>query len=217
MPLIKYAIADDHKIFRKGLRLALADDHRLKCIGEAEDGLELLELLKTQKADVLLLDLKMPKMDGLQVMQEVLKKYPETRILILTMYDDEHFILKMMEAGAHGYLVKSAEPEEIKTAIHSAYEDGVYISAKVSNVMLANLTGKQKRHAGPEAEVPLTEKEKEVLKLICQEYTTIEIGQRVSLSPRTVEGIRSHLLEKVGVKNTAGLVVYAMKHGIIEI
>lgn len=216
MAIIRYAIADDHKIFRQGLKLALGDDPKIKCIGEAEDGQKLLDLLKTQKADVALVDLKMPVMDGIEVTKEIRQLYPDLKVLILTMFDDEHFILHLMEAGANGYLVKNADPQEIKAAIHAAHETGYYFSDMVSSILLKNVV--QKNKVAPEFReaVKLNEKEVEVLKLICQEYTTSEIAERVFLSPRTVEGLRAGLLEKIGVRNTAGLVMYAVKNGIVS-
>jgi DNA-binding NarL/FixJ family response regulator len=215
MAIVKYIIADDHKIFRQGLRLALSDDHKLKFIAEAGNGVELMELLERQKPDVILLDLKMPEMDGFEAVKLIREKYPEIKVIILTMHDDEQFILHLMEAGANGYLVKNADPEEIKMAIHSSYESGYYFSDLVSNVMLRSLMHKNKAQPKFKAEIVLAEKEKEVLKLICEGHTATEIGKVIFLSPRTVEGIRAKLLEKIGVRNTAGLVMYAAKNGIV--
>lgn len=216
MAIIRYAIADDHKIFRQGLKLALGDDPKIKCIGEAEDGQKLLDLLKTQKTDVALVDLKMPIMDGIEVTKEIRQLYPDLKVLILTMFDDEHFILHLMEAGANGYLVKNADPQEIKAAIHAAHETGYYFSDMVSSVLLKNVVQKNKVTPVFRDAVKLSEKETDVLKLICQEYTTSEIAEQVFLSPRTVEGLRAGLLEKIGVRNTAGLVMFAVKNGIVS-
>ena len=200
MPAIKYAIADDHKIFRQGLRFALSDESAIECIGEADNGISLLQLLEKEQPDVVLLDLKMPEM----------------KIIMLTMFDDEHFIIHLMENGANGYLIKNAEPDEIKTAIRSAYETGYYFNDLVSNTMLKSLVKKEKASPRFKPEIKLNERETEVLKLICQEHTAAEIGEKVFLSARTVEGIRANLLEKIGVRNTAGLVLYAVKNGIVE-
>jgi DNA-binding NarL/FixJ family response regulator len=216
MPAIKYAIADDHKIFRQGLRFALNDEGSIECIGEADNGVSLLELLKSEQPDVVLLDLKMPEMDGMQTTQEIRKLYPDMKIIILTMFDDEHFIIHLMENGANGYLIKNAEPDEIKTAIRSAHETGYYFNDLVSNTMLKSLVKKEKASPRFKPEIKLNERETEVLKLICQEHTAAEIGEKVFLSARTVEGIRANLLEKIGVRNTAGLVLYAVKNGIVE-
>lgn len=212
---INYAIADDHKIFRQGLKIALKDEH-LHCIGEAGNGKELLTLLADNKADIVLLDLKMPDMDGIETTKQLREKYPDVKILILTMFDDEHFIIHLMEAGASGYLLKNAEPAEIKLAIHAAMENGYYFNDLVSSTMLKNLMNKTKRQPTFKETVELNDKERTVLQLICEQYTAAEIAEKIFLSPRTVEGIRSTLLEKVGVRNLAGLVMYAVKSGIVK-
>jgi DNA-binding NarL/FixJ family response regulator len=214
MAIIKYAIAEDHKIFRQGLKLALSEDHKLKCIGEAGDGQELLQLLEKQAPDVVLIDIKMPGMGGIEAMEVVKHKYPHIKILILTMFDDEHFIIHLMEAGANGYLLKNAEPDEIKLAIHTVYENEYYFNDLVSTTMLKKIMNRTKVPARFNATVKLNDKEAEVLRLICQERTAAEIAKEIFLSPRTVEGIRATLLEKTGARNTAGLVLYAIKNGI---
>jgi DNA-binding NarL/FixJ family response regulator len=214
MAIISYIIADDHKIFRQGLKMALMDDHRLKCIGEAGNGLELLDMIKTKTPDVVLLDLKMPEMDGVEALKLLKEQNPELKVIVLTMFDDEHFILHMMEAGANGYLLKNAEPAEIKNAIHSVYENVYYFNDLVNTTLLRKVVLLKNAPKFKE-EIKLNEKETEILKLICQEYTAAEIGKKIFLSTRTIEGIRSVLLEKVGVRNTAGLVMYAVKNGIV--
>lgn len=214
MAVIRYIITDDHKIFRQGLRLALADDRRLELVAEAGDGKQLLELLETVQADVILLDMKMPEMDGIEATKQVRLKYPDVKIIILTMYDDEQFILRLMEGGANGFLVKNADPEEIKNAIHAAFENGYYFSDLVSGVMLKSLVQKNAAKPTFKEAVLLTEKETEVLKHICDGLTAAEIGKKIFLSPRTVEGIKSNLLEKIGARNAAGLIMYAVKNGL---
>lgn len=216
MAVIKYIIADDHTIFRQGLRYALADDPRLKCAGEAENGKALLKLVKKQQADVILLDMKMPEMDGIETTRMLHSIHPEIKILMLTSFEDEKLILHLLELGINGYLVKNADPEEIKRAIHSVYENHYYFNHLVSNVMLRTIT--RKNHAEPRIgeTLKLTDRETEVLKLICEEFTTAEIAAKVCLSTRTIEGIRTSLIEKTGVKNVAGLVLYAIKNGIFS-
>jgi len=215
MPTISYVIADDHKIFRQGLKVALTVDRNLKCTGEAAHGKELLDLLKTKKADVVLLDLKMPEMDGLDTLKRIKTDHPLLKVIVLTMFDDEHFVLHMMEAGANGYLLKNTEPDEIMDAIHSVIDNEYYFNDLVNNTLIRKLVaGKRAPRFKPD--VVLSEKEIEILQLICQEYTAAEIGKKIFLSPRTVEGMRSAMLEKVGVRNTAGLVMYAVKNGIVS-
>ncbi len=214
MKSISYVIADDHQIFRQGLKLVLGDDKGLNFLGEAENGIALLKLLETVSPDVILLDLKMPEMDGFEATREIRKQFPEIKILILTMHDEEHFILHMLEAGANGYLLKNANPEEIQQAIRAVYETNHYFNDLVSKAMLKSIV--QKNIAKPDFKntIALTEKEITILRLICRELTSAEIGEKVFLSARTVEGIRAGMMEKVGVRNIAGLVMYAAKNGI---
>jgi len=216
MSIIKYVIADDHLIFRQGLRYALADDHKLKFVGDAENGIKLVELVKKQMPDVILLDLKMPEMDGLEAAKTLHGIHPEIKILMLTSFDDEHFILHLLELGINGYLLKNSEPNEIKKAIHSVYENGYYFNHLVSTTMLRAITHKSNADLKLKEVIKLNEREIEVLKLICNELTTSEIAAKIYLSPRTIEGIRTTLIEKTGAKNIAGLVLYAIKSGIVK-
>lgn len=216
MAIIKYVIADDHAIFRQGLRYALADDHKLKFCGEAENGSKMLELVKKYLPDVVLLDLKMPEMDGIEATQALHSMHPDVKILMLTSFSDEHFILHLLELGINGYLLKNADPDEIKKAVHAVYDNGYYFNHLVSSTMLKaimhkdNMAGKQKEI------IKLSSRESEVLKLICEELTTAEIAVRIFLSPRSVEGIRTALIEKTGSKNIAGLVLYAIRNGVVK-
>lgn len=213
MSVIKYLVADDHKIFREGLKLALSDDPGISCVGEAGNGKEVLDLLHRLKPDVILLDIKMPEMDGIETVKRIRETDPDVKLVMITMYEDEHFIIHLMEAGANGYLIKNAEPEEIKAAIHTAHHTGHYFNDYVSNVLLRKVIKKDERR---KPEIRLSDRELQVLTLICQERTASEIGKQIFLSARTVEGIKSGLIEKLGVRNTAGLVVYALKNGVIE-
>jgi DNA-binding NarL/FixJ family response regulator len=212
---IKYIIADDHKIFRQGLKFALSEDEQLKCIGEAEDGVELMTLLKSVRADVILLDLKMPKMDGIDAAKEIRQKHPYLKIITLTMHEDDNFILHMLDIGVNGYLAKSTDAHEIIAAIHEVYDNQYYFNDMVSKAMLKNLVEKNKIKPKFKDGIDLSDKEREVLRLICEEHTNVEIAEKIYLSARTVEGIRSTLLEKIGVRNTVGLVLYAVKNGIV--
>lgn len=216
MNKIKYAIADDHKIFRRGIISALADTPELKLVFEAENGKELLNALPKNKPDVILLDLKMPEMDGIETAQQIRKTDDDVKIIVISMYDDEKYVIHLMEIGANGYLLKNAEPEEIKTAIFTAYENGYYFNDFVNKALLKKITHRSQVKPVFNKNVELTDRELEVLKLICQEHTATEIANLIFLSPRTVEGIRTKLLEKIGVKNTAGLVMYAVKNKIVE-
>ncbi len=215
MAIIKYIIADDHKVFRDGLRYTLNSDHKLKYLGEVQNGSELMDLLSTTKPDVILLDLKMPEVDGTTATEKIRNLYPSIKIIVLTMFDDENLIIHMLDLGVNGYLVKTAHPEEIKKAIHIVYDNDYYFNDTVSKAMLKTLVQKNKIQPKFQNTIDLSDREKEILKLICQEYTSAEIAAKVFLSQRTVEALRSSLLEKIGVKNIAGLVLYAVKNGLI--
>jgi DNA-binding NarL/FixJ family response regulator len=216
MSKIKIAIADDYKIFREGLKVSLSSDDNLQVMMEADNGEDLLKELTTQTPDVILMDLKMPIMDGMETTKEVRKKHPSIKILVVTMYEDDKFIIHMMENGAHGYLLKNAEPEEIKRSIHAVFENGYYFNDLVNKALLKKLVLKNNLKPSFNTNVELTEREMQVLKLICEEKTAIEIGKEIFLSPRSVEGIRQRLIEKIGVRNTAGLVMFAIKNGLVD-
>jgi DNA-binding NarL/FixJ family response regulator len=212
---IKYAIADDHEVFRHGVKLVLSDDPSLEFIHEAGNGFALIKLLETSTVDVILLDLKMPVMDGLSTSVEIRSKFPQIKILALTMLQEEEYVIHLMELGANGYLLKNASPDEIKKAIHCVHENNYYFNDLVSATLLKKLVDKQFVIPKFTTTVMLTEKELNILQLICKEMTSVEIAQAVHLSARTVEGIRAGMIEKLGVKNIAGLVLYAARNGIV--
>ena len=216
MSKIKIAIADDYKIYRDGLKVGLSADDNLDVIVEADNGEDLLKELETSSPDVIIMDLKMPIMDGMEATKAVRKKYPSIKVLVVTMYEDDKFIIHLMENGANGYLLKNAEPEEIRKSIYAVHENGYYFNDLVNKALLKKLVLKNNFKPSFNQNVELTERELEVLRLICQEKTAAEIGKEIFLSPRSVEGIRQRLIEKVGVRNTAGLVMFAVKNGIVD-
>ncbi|HWV64710.1 response regulator transcription factor [Chitinophaga sp.] len=218
MAHIKVAIADDHKIFRSGVINTLIPYENIRFVFEADDGLHLLQNMETQQPDVILMDLKMPNMDGIEATIKVKEKYPDVKVIILTMYEDDNFIVHLVENGANAYLLKNAEPEEIYEAICTTFEKGFYFNDNVNLALLKKVLHKNKQQFKPtlKNEIQLNDREQEVLKLICNELTTQEISEQIFLSPRTVEGIRQKLLEKINVKNSVGLVLYAFRNGLIE-
>jgi hypothetical protein len=216
MDQIKIGIADDHKIFRKGVILSLRQYTNLSFIIEADNGDEMIEKLATERPDVILLDLRMPGKDGIEATKEISKKYPDIRILILTMYEDERFVSHLMENGANGYLLKNAEPAEIKKAILEVMVKGFYLNNFVNRILLKKSTNKNKATPSLNSEVVLSDKEKEVIQLLCREYTASEIATKMEISSRTVESIKDRLMERFGTKNTAGLVFFAVKNNLID-
>ena len=216
MTTISYIIADDHAIFRQGIKFSLSEDKSLQCIGEAGDGDELMKLLHNGLPDVILMDLKMPGTDGVPATKEIKRLYPGIKVIVLTMYDDEQYIIHMLDIGANAYLVKNTEPSEIINAIHTVFQNDYYFSDMVSKAMLKSIVNKKKITPRFDHAVQLNDRETEILKLICKECTTAEIAEQLYLSQRTVEGLRTGMLEKVGVRNTAGLVLFAAKNGLAE-
>jgi len=216
MSKIKIAIADDYKIFRDGLKVGLSADDNLEVMLEADNGEELLKGLENNSPDVIIMDLKMPIMDGMEATKEVRKKFPSIKVLVVSMYEDDKFIIHLMENGANGYLLKNAEPDEIRRSIYSVHENGYYFNDLVNKALLKKLVLKNNLKPSFNQNIDLTEREQEVLKMICEEKTAAEIAKEIFLSPRSVEGIRQRLIEKIGVRNTAGLVMFAVKNGIVD-
>ncbi len=215
MNKIKVAIADDSVIFREGLKVSLNPDKHFDITIEAGNGRELLTGIEKSPPHVVLMDLKMPVMDGMEATKAIKKRYPDIKVLAVTMYEDENFIIHLMESGANGYLLKNTEPEEIRKAIYTVHENGYYFNDLVSNTLLKKVVAKPQIKPTFNKSIEFTDRELEVLRGICNEKTSTEIGETIFLSPRSVEGIRQHLLEKIGVRNTAGLVMFAVKNGLI--
>lgn len=216
METIRIAIADDHKLFRKGVILSLRPYTQLEFVLEAENGQELLDKLGASGAQVVLMDLRMPGMDGIETTKAVSQRFPEIKVLILTMYEDERFVYHLMENGANGYLLKNAEPQEIRKAIQEVMSRGYYLNQFVNRILLKKSHARAKVTPDLKSEIVLTDREKDVLRNICMEYTATEIADRMGISPRTVEAIKDRLMERFGTKNTAGLVFFAVKNDLID-
>jgi DNA-binding NarL/FixJ family response regulator len=216
MQVIKVAIADDHKIFRKGVILSLRPFTNLKFVQEAENGEELLQGIAAAEPDVILMDLRMPLKDGIETTKVLSKQYPHIHVIVLSMYEDEKFVYHLMENGAHGYLLKNAEPQEIRRAVMEVKEKGYYLNNFVNRILLKRSHAKQKLVPTLDNEITLNDKERDVLKYICMEFTAQEIAQKMDISPRTVEAIKDRLMERFGSKNTAGLVFFAVKNNLVE-
>jgi DNA-binding NarL/FixJ family response regulator len=213
---IKLAIADDHKIFRDGVRMALKQKESLKIIWEADDGKDMMHKLKIKLPDVLLMDIRMPEVDGINAIQLIRKEYEALKIIVLSMYDDREIITKMMEFGANAYLSKTSEPDEIYKAIDVCMRDDFYFNDLVNSAVLLKLQHKKTVRKFYPNSVKFNEKELKILKLICEDKTTEEISEDVFLSPRTIETIRQNMKTKVGAKTIAGLVMYAIRNKLVE-
>jgi DNA-binding NarL/FixJ family response regulator len=213
---IRLAVADDHEIFLDGLALMLSRQEHITLVGQAADGRELVELVNAEHPDVVMTDIKMPRMDGIAATRMLVQQNPEVRVIALSMFDEEDLIVEMLEAGAKGYLLKNADKQEILDAIASVYEDRVYY-CKSTSAKLAGMIAKSKFNPYKQKEtISFTDREQEIIKLICQQFTAQQIGERIFLSKRTVEGYRTRILEKMNVRNTAGVVMYALKNNLVK-
>ena len=214
---IKVALVDDHNLFRKGMRLLMNEMENVHLIMEAADGKMFLDDWTRYKPDVVLMDIEMPIMGGLEATQRMRSQQFHLPILMLSTHQEESFILSAMKHGASGYLLKTAEEEEVELAIKSAYQTGFYFNDQVSLSLLRNLTNENYIQSTFTAVVDLNDTEVHIMKMICEEYTTKEIADQLHLGKRTIDGYRANILDKIGARNTAGLVIYAIKHGIFPL
>lgn len=214
---IRVLIADDHEIFREGFNVMSKKQPDLELAGEAENGEELIELTAKLQPDVIVTDIKMPKMDGIEATRILAKSYPHIPVIALSMFDDEELIVDMLEAGARGYLLKNAHKTEIVDAIRTVYNKETYFCIHTSR-KLAQMIAKSRFNPYKQKEVPnFTEGETGIIKLICDGLSNKEIAVAQRVSIRTVEKYRERIVEKTGVRNTVGLVVFAIRSGIYKL
>ena len=214
--VIKVAIADDHALFRTGVKTSLQARKDIQMVAEAENGMQLMNLLKHIQPDVVLLDISMPIMDGLTALPEIKRLYPNIKVIMLSMHNEHSVISQMMEIGANSYLTKESGADMIYEAIRGVYEHDFFFNELTNKALLSGLRTKRNTESSMMQDVQLTEKEITILKLMCEEKSTKEIADMVDLSPRTVEAIRDKLKTKTGTKSMAGLVLYAVKAGLVE-
>lgn len=215
---IRVALVDDHTLFRRGMHSLLHGSDGIEVLFEAGNGLELFELItQVGLPDLVLLDISMPGMDGIEALAKLRSEFPTVKVIMLSMNQDDAMILHLMELGANGYLLKEADPDEVEMAIHSVLERGFYFNERVSRALLSKLVKGEKFQPVFSGMVQLSDREVEVLDLVCHGLTNPEIGERLFISPRTVEGHRKNIMEKMGVRNSAGMVVYAIKKGWVDL
>lgn len=214
---IRIAIADDHEIFREGFKLLLKNQPALELVGEAENGAELLKVAAAVQPDVVITDIMMPVMDGIEACRQIKKKYPSTNVIALSMFNEDHLVVDMLEAGARGYLLKNTNKNEVLQAAKAVFEGSTYFCPSTSN-KLAKMIAESKFNPYKESSPQkMTERELDIIKLICQQHSNKEIAGVLNLSIRTVESHRERIQEKTGAKNSIGIVIYAIKHKIYEI
>lgn len=204
MNRITIAIADDYKVFRDGLKAILSADENIEVVLEADNGAELLEALASISPDIILMDLKMPVMGGIEATNIVRQRYPQIKVLVISMYEDEKFITHLVKSGANGYLLKNTEPEDIRSAIYALTENGYFFNEPIENTLLRELILKNNLLPTFKENIELTETEKEILVHLCNDPLDKNITRKE----------KECLMEKIGVRNTAGLVMYALVNGL---
>lgn len=215
MAKIKVSIVDDHQLFISALSCLLENFENVRVIHTALNGKELIENLRKNCPDIILLDVSMPIMDGYETLEYIKLKYPTIKVIILSFCETYNHICCMMQKGADSYLNKNVSPEVLEDAIHSVYEVGYYFTNKVQAAMKTKIVGNSKNKFFPN--FSLTVREKSIINLICKEYTTFEIASKLFVSEKTIEADRVKILKKVGAKNIAGIVKFAYMNDMIDI
>jgi DNA-binding NarL/FixJ family response regulator len=212
---IRVLLAEDHTLVRQGFRRILEDDARITVVGEASTGLAAIQLTKELKPQVVVMDLSMPELGGLEASAEILKELPNTKILILSMYSNEAYVRKAFEIGAKGYILKNAIEVDLTRAVVALTEGGAYMSPGISNLVIESLKAGSFEDRSQDTYERLTLREKEVLQLIAQGKSNKEIAALLNISVNTVAVHRAHVMETLGLHRTAELVLYAVKRGLI--
>ena len=216
MNTIDILLVDDHPMIREGLKSLLQKEEDFNIVGEAGDGLECLEFLKDREVDIVLTDLNMPNMDGIALNHELKEQHPDIKVIALTMMGESQHIKQMLAEGALGYLLKDCGQDELIRAIRTVNQGGTYYSPEVTNIILNNIRKVKSTSDRLATEMPLTDREKEVLHLIIKEKTNQEIADELFISIRTVDAHKRNLLDKTGSKNVAGLVLYAIDRQLFD-
>lgn len=211
----KVLIVDDHALFRSGLKLLLSNSSRYEVMDEASNGIDMLRILQTETPDIILLDIAMPDMDGIDAATEAFKQFANLKIITLSMYGEEDYYFKMVGLGVKGFLLKNSDINEVFNAMDSVMDGGSYFSQELLFNLVSNL--RSSNEADDQNDATLSNRELEILLEICKGQTNIEIADKLFISKRTVDKHRANILEKTQCKNTANLVVYAIKNGLVEI
>ncbi|MCB0486893.1 MAG: response regulator transcription factor [Cyclobacteriaceae bacterium] len=215
MSRINVCIVDDHNLFRKALTRLLKTFSRVNEVTEAEHGKDLIKQMSKVAPDVILLDLEMPIMNGVETAEYVIPKYPDTKIVVLTQHDSEKYMLHMLEMGVHSFLFKNANPDELERAIYSVHDKDFYHNDLISSVMRKSIALRAEKPMFSKI-AELSEREKEIFKLICEELSLKEIGQRLNISEKTIHSHKANIQSKLGVKNTVGMIKYAYENGMLK-
>jgi DNA-binding NarL/FixJ family response regulator len=208
---MRVVIADDHGIVRTGLRMLLESQRDIDVIGEAADGVEARDLAIRERPDLAILDVKMPKLTGLQATREIREQAPEVAVLILSMYDDERYLFEALKAGANGYVLKAQADADLLEAVRAVERGEPFLTPRAQQALIKDFLG-----GGPARDEELTPREQEVVKLVAEAHTNKEIAELLHLSEKTVENHRSNAMKKLGMRDRVELVRWAIRKGLIE-
>ena len=217
MAKIRVLVVDDHTIVRDGICALLALTGDIEVIGEATNGSEALKMVKELNPDVVIMDIAMPIMGGLEATRRINKEFPRTKILVLTQHDDKEYVFPVIESGASGFISKAAASSELVSGIRAVYRGDSYLSPAVAKLLVVNYRRTAGKQTGQDLYDQLTERERDVLKLIVEGYSTKEIADTLIITPKTVEGHKTNLMAKLGIHNRIELVKYALRKGIISV
>ncbi len=217
MAKIRILVTDDHAIVRDGIRALLALTGDVEVIGEATNGREALEMVRELVPEVVLMDIAMPLMDGLEATRRIRKEFPGTRVIVLTQYEDREYVLRVIEAGASGFISKTAASSDLVSAIRSVHRGDSFLSPSVARHLVEDYQQSTATRGNQDPYEQLTDREREVLKLVAEGYSTQEIADMLVVSPKTVDGHKTNLMAKLDIHNRTDLVKYALRRGIITV
>ncbi|HST90501.1 MAG TPA: response regulator transcription factor [Ktedonobacterales bacterium] len=213
---VRVLLADDHTILRAGLKMMLNAQPDIEVVGEASDGRQVVVEAQRLLPDVILMDITMPEVNGIEATRQVKRLLPETRVLVLTMHENEEYLFQMLRAGAAGYMLKEAADTELISAIRVVSSGRFYLSPSAQTMMVSDYLQRVRTGEERDSYGALTEREREILKLVAEGYTNAQIGERLFISPKTVDTHRTHIMDKLNLHSRAELVKYAMRRGLLE-
>lgn len=215
--MISILLAEDHNIVRNGIKMLLEADEQIKVVGEAVNGLDVMKQVATHPIDIILADINMPEMDGMQLLKELKDKHPQVKVMLLSMHDHEKYVMEAFKNNADGYLLKNIGADELIFAIKFVHQGRKYLCSELTMLLMDNLLkSKQYLTAMPDNDIDFSLRELEILQLIAEGLTNLEMSEKLFLSKRTIEGHRQSLLDKTGSKNSAALIRYGVLHGLIQ-
>jgi NarL family two-component system response regulator LiaR len=216
MSKIKVLLVDDHAMLREGLKALLNLCEDIEVIAEASDGRQAIGFVREFAPDVVVMDMAMPGMDGLEATKHIIKERPQTKIMVLSQHDNERYVLPILQAGAMGYVLKRSFAGELVTAIRTVYQGESFVSPSITKMLLLNYRQRDESSAEADQQM-LTEREREILKLVAEGHSSQEIADLLNLSKKTVTCHRTNIMTKLGIHNRANLIKYAISHGLVEL